>query len=179
MNNGTQETTTTETKATFESEVCTRCLGSGKYSHCASYGDRCFRCAGAGKTLTKRGAAAKAYRETLRTKRIDQLVAGDRIWNNGVPGYIAGGWDTVVEVVAYDNSKDRSWINGVEQPKRSDLLSIECVTAKGEKSTWGSRAPESVVRVAQTPERLAATHAEAIAYQATLTLKGTPRKRAA
>lgn len=178
MNNGTQETAT-ETKATFESEVCTRCGGSGNFSRCAMYGTRCFRCAGAGKTLTKRGAAAKAYRETLRTKRVDQLVAGDRLWNNGVPGYVAGGWDTVVEVVAYNNSKDRSWINGVEQPKRNDLLSIECVTAKGEKSTWGSRAPESVVRVAQTPERLAETHAEAIAYQATLTIKGVLRKRAA
>ena len=42
----------------FEIETCTRCGGSGQFSSCATHGTRCFKCNGAGKSHTTRGAAA-------------------------------------------------------------------------------------------------------------------------
>lgn len=50
----------------FETEGCSRCGGSGRYSYCQMYGSTCFKCHGAGKVYTKRGAAALAlYRGSL------------------------------------------------------------------------------------------------------------------
>jgi hypothetical protein len=71
-------------KTNFETQVCTRCHGSGKYSFCLDYGDKCFKCAGSGHILTKRGAAAKAYYETLCTIPAAQVKIGDRIAASGM-----------------------------------------------------------------------------------------------
>jgi hypothetical protein len=67
----------------FETQVCTRCHGSGKYSFCLDYGDKCFKCAGSGHILTKRGAAAKAYHAELCTIPASQVKVGDRIAATG------------------------------------------------------------------------------------------------
>jgi hypothetical protein len=37
--------------------TCGRCLGSGKFSYCQQYGDKCFACMGCGKALPKLTAA--------------------------------------------------------------------------------------------------------------------------
>jgi hypothetical protein len=42
----------------LETEICSRCLGTGSYSWCPQYGSKCFRCAGRKRTLTDRGEAA-------------------------------------------------------------------------------------------------------------------------
>lgn len=63
----------------FERETCTRCGGSGKYSYCHQYADRCFKCRGSGVTLTKRGAVAKAYFEDLCTVLVSEVTVGDGI----------------------------------------------------------------------------------------------------
>lgn len=68
----------------FETQVCSRCHGSGNYSSCSDYGTRCFKCAGAKVVLTKRGVAAKAYLERLCTKRAIDLVIGDRVACTGL-----------------------------------------------------------------------------------------------
>src|SRR5205823_10263506 len=67
----------------FESTGCTRCGGSGHYSYCQSYGTRCFKCAGKGVTLTKRGAVAQAYFRLLLSKRYIDLEPGDKIRDEG------------------------------------------------------------------------------------------------
>ena len=64
-------------KTTFESEVCSRCGGSGHYSYCQMYGTTCFRCAGRRITLTKRGAAAQAYFTALCSKPASEVKVGE------------------------------------------------------------------------------------------------------
>ena len=71
-------------RTNFETQTCSRCHGSGSYSYCQQYGHKCFKCAGSGKTLTKRGAAARAYYETLCTVPANAVVIGDRIAASGM-----------------------------------------------------------------------------------------------
>ena len=64
-------------KITFDKVTCSRCNGAGRFrafSHV--YGGACFRCGGAGHTLTKKGAAAKdIYRQAM-TITADALEPG-------------------------------------------------------------------------------------------------------
>ena len=64
-------------RITFDKVTCSRCNGAGHfnaYSHV--YGGVCFRCGGAGATLTKKGAAAKdIYRQAM-TITADALEPG-------------------------------------------------------------------------------------------------------
>lgn len=78
----------------LETVCCSRCAGSGQYSRCESYGTRCFKCAGAGKVLTKRGAIARAYITSLRTKIVSasQVNVGDTV-------NVDGKWAKVIESV--------------------------------------------------------------------------------
>lgn len=71
-------------KTNFETETCSRCNGSGKYSFCERYLDRCFKCAGSGVTYSKRGAAARAFYEQLCTIPASQVKIGDRVAASGV-----------------------------------------------------------------------------------------------
>lgn len=158
----------------LETQTCSRCCGSGEYSYCQMYGRKCFKCAGAGKVYTARGAAALRYLNDLRSKPAAEVRQGDAVWREPVPGFCKGGWVIVTEIRTYDTSGCRSWVDGVEIPQRTDLLEI-----RGEKHAFCGVAPESLVRVRQTPTQVAETLAAALAYQATLTKAGTPRKRAA
>ncbi len=170
--------TTTETQAAdkLETETCTRCHGSGHYSQCQQYGTRCFRCAGKCITLTKRGEAAKRYLTALRSKLASDIVIGDSIW---LHEFFSGKteWYVVDGITPHDNTGSYSIIGGVKIPGRTDLLDFSAVSAKGEAYGKNGVAPEEMIRVRQTPEQSAETFAKALAYQATLTKTGTPRKR--
>ena len=78
---------TTTTKISLERKTCTRCGGSGRYSHCTMYGDTCFKCNGKGKVLTAAGARAlaaiNAYKMEHYGKTIEDIVVGDRIMVDG------------------------------------------------------------------------------------------------
>lgn len=69
---------------TFETQICSRCLGSGKYSYCQMYGDTCFKCHGSGKVYTARALAARQWLREQRTVDIGTLKLGDRVSVNGV-----------------------------------------------------------------------------------------------
>ncbi len=74
----------------FENETCSRCSGSGKYSYCQRYGDRCFKCHGAGVTLTKRGHIAQTfYIESCQIEatdlKIGDVIKVDSITHGGQP----------------------------------------------------------------------------------------------
>lgn len=169
----TESTTATEMK--LETETCSRCGGSGNYSYCQRFGTKCFKCMGAGKALTKRGAVAAAYLETLRSKRADAVVVGDWLWMGGVPGYISGRWYKV-ESVKPSTSQVRAWIGCVEVPQRTDALDFEGTAKDGTHCGHNAVNPETIVRVGQTAEQKRATLEIAVAYQATLTKTGTVRK---
>ena len=142
------------TNATMlETEVCSRCGGSGRYSYCQMYGDRCFKCFGKGNVLTKRGKVANDYLRSIRSKRADQIVAGDVIRDDGIPGFSGAQWCTVLSVVA-DGGK---------------------VTISTNVTTFGGWSGDSVFRVRQNKEDSARTFRMALEYQATLTKTGTPR----
>jgi len=155
MNNGAQETN----KPTLESETCTRCGGSGNFSRCAMYGTRCFRCGGKGRTLTARGAAAAKYRDDLRCVNAIDLEVGQKIWDEGfAPAGLRAGWRDV---------------EFVTPGSRPEYVDVYCADGRSFVFTTTQR-----VRVAQSAEQIERTNRMTAEYQSTLTLKGTPRKRA-
>lgn len=142
----------------LESETCSRCAGSGKYSYCHMYGDRCFKCSGKGIYLTKRGEAASKYLTELRSKPASALKIGDqiRVTVYGVTGASGIEWATVTDVSGF-------W---------PDL------TITTDKITMHGTPVAKMMRVMQTPEQAAETFAKALAFQSSLTKAGKPRKGA-
>jgi hypothetical protein len=172
--------TATSTEATqtakLETETCSRCGGSGHHSYCQMYGTRSFKCGGVGRTYTKRGRAARTYLEQLRSKRACELAAGDVVHYAGVSG---AWWITLTEV-GVSTMRSSTLIGGVWVPRdNSDLIDYVGARKDGELCSMSWLPRDHRVRVAQTAEQKAATYAQAVAYQATLTKSGTPRKRAA
>jgi len=149
-------------KLLFENKVCSRCGGSGEYSYCSMYGRVCFKCGGAGAVLTKRGHAAQAMLNAARKKPARDIVVGETIMIDGIPGFSASRWAKVIEITG--TGKERTIVAAaVKNGERHSLQGFD----------------EFALRVAQSKERLAALKAEALAYQETLTKTGKPRKRAA
>lgn len=77
-------------KSIFETKACGRCAGSGHYSYCAMYGSTCFGCGGRGWKFTKRGDAALAFYNDLRSKRAIDYKVGDLIYMDFRPMGSAG-----------------------------------------------------------------------------------------
>lgn len=145
------------TQATIETETCTRCGGSGRYSYCQMYGDRCFKCHGAGKVYTKRGAATVAFLTAMRSKPARDVRVGDLI---RVENFFAGrtSFERVTEVYA-----DKYNANTL------------CIVTKGMNN---GVSPDTMMRMGFTAEEKAEQMKLALAYQATLTKAGTVRKGA-
>lgn len=76
----------------LESVVCSRCGGTGHYSFNLMWGTVCFKCGGRKHLLTKRGAATRAYWESLLELPVEMLSPGDRIWASDRH------WRTVVSI---------------------------------------------------------------------------------
>lgn len=152
----------------FEHTDCTRCGGSGHYSYNAMTGSRCFKCNGAGVTLTKRGAVAQSYYRLLLSKRYADLVPGDKVQDMGVPGFMAGGWREVISIELIDYT----WHQGGEAITRK-AIKVEAVE-------WGmaNAGPEEMVRVAATRDEKRQAKGMALALQARLTKQGKVAKRA-
>ena len=133
----------------FESETCSRCGGTGNYSYCQTYGTTCFKCRGAKTVLTKRGAEAQRWEQTRRMYRIHELSVGSRIYWEGIPGFTKSGWVTVQGLGYSPDSV----------PFIETALGIH-------------HGADSMFLMASSP----ALRASALAYQATLTKTGKPKK---
>lgn len=159
----------------FESKPCSRCGGSGHYSYCQSYGTRCFKCAGRCETLTKRGAVAQAAFSASLRAPASMIEPGAIVEIEGIPGVVASFWmrvERVERVVFADGS--RVTLHGSRRAPGAtwddaDRLHPESYSCSA----------ESTLRVFHTREEKAPKIAAALALQASLTLKGEPRKRAA
>lgn len=82
-------------------EPCWKCSGTGYISGFGHVmGGVCFRCGGVGTPLTKRGAAARAFYNSLIRTPVEAVQVGDRVYSEGVPGIVAGAWITVEAVKA-------------------------------------------------------------------------------
>lgn len=134
-----------ETKRSLklETETCGRCGGCGQYSYCQMYGTTCFKCGGRGKVLSKRGRAAKAKWDELRTAPAAAIVVGDVIdcviATTG--GSVGIRRESVVAITAGDagqlvieTAKQRLWCGSQDPVKRQGttaerLAWIEAVEA--------------------------------------------------
>lgn len=76
-------------KIQFETEDCTRCGGTGRFSFNPRDGHTCFKCRGSKVQLTRRGTAArKAYDAVMdeMDKTVGALELGDRVQVRGGDG---------------------------------------------------------------------------------------------
>lgn len=150
--------------AAFETQTCGRCGGSGSYSYCQMYGNRCFKCGGAGKVYTKRGGIAYAlYVESLKVPA-GSLKIGDLLYCENVFG-IKAHFSQIVSIGP----------NHVTDPQYSNYGYISIRTA----SNNGIECPANyMVRKGWDAESKAAFRYFALAFQDTLTKTGTVRKEA-
>lgn len=159
----------------LESETCSRCGGSGHYSRCEWYGTTCFRCRGRKITYTKRGDAALRYLQALRSKPAREFAVGDLFWLEGVPGFTKSAFHKVIEIKVHTAAEKiakghRSWTNNIEVPQKDSLVLV------AEKTRYECDG-ETIIRKGCTVEEKAATAAQALAYQATLTKTGKVAKK--
>jgi hypothetical protein len=164
--------------ATFETETCSRCGGSGSYSYCQRFGTVCFKCRGRKVVFTKRGAAANAYLIALRSKPAAHVQVGDVV---RLPSVTMGGtpcdvWMTVREVQVVPAGPLPAGTSGPVDGYTHETVTIGAGTRSGPVHHGGIPSAD-LIRVAQTAEQKTATFARALAYQATLTKLGKPRAR--
>lgn len=164
-------------KVLFETETCSRCHGSGKYSYCEDYGDRCFKCGGAGQVLSKRGAMASAYFNELCQIAISELKAGDRIKRDGITQNARGSYSYIGTVIKVKRSEYActygTIIDGKPYSETYYPLSVTTQNDKYGQSSLSARDTDTV-RVYRSDDNKRLE--QALAYQDTLTKKGTPRK---
>lgn len=163
------------TATIFETEVCSRCGGTGRFSHNGEH-DRCYKCDGKNgcRSLTKRGAAARAWFDARMTVEPQDVKVGDMIRTRGVKQ---------LTVSSITEKKSGEVIN-TRTGERTPIVFYVFENAKGfqaavQKTAKPSdpRSPWAIRRVLQQAE-LDEVIAEALAYQETLTKAGKPRKRA-
>lgn len=164
-------------KTRFETETCSRCNGSGSYSYCQDYGSKCFKCAGSGIALTKRGVAARAYLEKLCTIRMIDLKVGDKISSTGLTNggkvfdYI-GTVDSITAEIQYYGSSG----GGIEIPFGPHDGFNVCVSHIKYGVVNHKCSERSTFRVYRADNE--ANILKALDYQASLTKNGTVRKSA-
>lgn len=149
----------------FETQACTRCGGSGRYSFNLMHGDRCYGCGGTGTTYTKRGKAAKAMFHSLLERDADEITVGDNVLvSSGAMGLGPDRWHFVSEIRDDAHNPGRKILT----LKRNGKVACSYGTCPGLK-----------LRCVRTEEERAAKMAQALAYQETLLASGKPSKRKA
>jgi hypothetical protein len=141
-------------KLLFENVPCSRCGGSGNYSYCQMHGTTCFKCGGAGATLTKRGKLAQNWLTEKRKVPVSALKIGDEFWFDSIFG---AGWVKVTEAWTAESNM------------------VTAIDSKGETVRYGNGSEK--VRKRMTNEAAKALKAAALEFQGTLTKAGTVRKK--
>jgi hypothetical protein len=144
-------------KLLLESKTCGRCGGSGKFSWCQMHGDMCFGCNGDGVVLTKRGRAAQVWLNAKKRKPLGEVVVGEWVLSEGVPGFSASLWVKIDTVEGEGNERK---ISGLDK--------------KGERHGFVGASME--MRMSLGKARNVELAKEALAFQETLTKTGTVRK---
>lgn len=159
-------------KPIFEHETCSRCLGSGEFSYCQMYGRTCFKCGGSGWQLTARGKAAQKFFSDQKVAPVMEIKVGDWIECHDITSTY------VVKVTSCGWSERCKWKDS-DTGEMKPYYSISGINPKSQK-TGGLHAFEnSTVKRAYTKLERRQKIEEALAYQATLTKAGKPRKKAA
>lgn len=160
----------------IESIPCSRCGGTGHYSYCSMHGTRCFKCGGAKRVHTKRGAAAAKFLEELRSVPVEQIAPGDLMRVEMFVGAGSYRFFMRVESIELRPSPARR-MNPVtgEWEAFPDDWAITGSNDKHGRVTVHMPQGE-LVRKGWTADEKAAQLRKALAYQATLTKAGTVRK---
>lgn len=167
MSNATE--TAAAPKLSFDRVTCSRCGGSGRYSYCQTmngkYGpETCFRCKGAGQTLTKKGEAASALLTRAYSKPAEELQPGDVVRSIG-----GRTWERVVRAYQQTAEDNTGYAHSENGPRY-----YFCVET--ERSSQCTFDPRGLYRVAQSAERKAVVMPLVAEYQELLTKAGKPRK---
>lgn len=146
----------------LEVETCSRCSGSGHFSFHSERGTTCFKCHGSGTTLTKRGAAARVFMNSLLTKKkiARDLAVGDSALIFSSNFGVQKSFQKVVAVKTRVDDCGRE-VTTISTDRRSFPL------------TMSSREEIVVATGVSSGDALA----KAIEFQATLTKSGKPSKR--
>jgi hypothetical protein len=144
----------------FETEPCGRCGGTGHYSYNQINGTTCFGCAGRRVRLTKRGYAAQRWYHQHQMRTLDQIAVGDRVWEEN----FFGGYRAWFRVDAIEGETVHLSYLRKHHTNRDEI------SLQGTRQFRVKPADQFAVRWQQMV---------ALAYQATLTKTGRPRKRAA
>ena len=153
----------------FETQICTRCHGSGKYSFCESFRDTCFKCKGSGKCYTKRGEiAASFYTESLKVLVSDLKVGQTiRVETMALRYYAPITYIGPLELNGY------SMTNGIKTDTYRMLITTEH-EKHGESGLLTF--PSHKVVVKHDKESLEKFKQDALVYQESLTKTGKPKK---
>lgn len=151
----------------WEKTSCSRCGGSGRYSWCEMYGDKCFKCHGSGKQLTKRGEAALAWYRNRLEVPASEIRPDDYIRTSGMK-FVVGTISQDIVSKAKSMKPDGTWL---EAPPY-----LHFVNRDG-KMGCSVFSDTKVQRLGRTVAARNAMLMEAFAYQDTLTKAGTVRKR--
>jgi hypothetical protein len=148
----------------FETEICSRCGGSGRHSYCEMHGDTCFKCHGKGQALTHRAVVASQWMAEQRKILIRDVKPGMVI-------KCCGSTYNVQSISQDTVSTSKSLIDGVmvESAPSWHINGIKHALI-----AQGDHVVELIPSKAAQVEQLRA----AIEYQNTLTKAGTPRKSA-
>lgn len=148
----------------FETEVCSRCHGTGHYSFNGEH-SICYKCDGKNgcRAYTKRGKAAKAYYEAKFMVPVTEIKIGDKIRDMSVK-------QLTVAIIEQRKPSGRAWVGGVE------IVLSDRIHFTNIKGLQMSCEVGGIVRRIPTAEENEIDLADALAYQATLTKAGTVRK---
>lgn len=154
----------------LETQDCSRCGGSGRYSYCTMYGDRCFKCGGAGKVYTKRGLVAKHYLDGLREVKVEDLKVGDLFQEYS--GINTKAFFRVEEVKLLP-AKEAGYVSAEDGKVVVQVIGSNTKVGKINSIKFlGNK-----VRKGFSAEEKAEQFRKALAYQATLGKNGKPLKR--
>lgn len=165
-------------KTAFETETCSRCHGSGKYSYCQDYGDVCFKCAGRGAVLSKRGAIAQRFYIESCQVPMSSLKIGDKIQCNGITNDARRSYSYIGTVIEVKRSEYActygTTVNGVPYSETYYPLTVTTQNEKYGQSSHSAKDSHTVrIYRADDSERLQ----KALEFQGTLTKTGTVKKR--
>lgn len=156
----------------FESQTCSRCGGSGKFSFNLIHGTMCYGCNGKGVKLTKRGKAAKQFFDNSLTVPASELKVGMVVKEWEGYKYFA----TIREIdtgTDYELGQRHTTSYSLGEDGNRQMILID--TGRDKSKFY----PDCRVRVMHTDDEKAAKILAALEYQATLTSNGTVSKRKA
>lgn len=154
----------------FETEVCSRCGGTGHYSYNQVDGTKCFKCRGEKMAYTKRGRAAKDFYIASRCIEPKDVKIGDVIRFVGIKRL------TVAKIELKQSGYSINSRTGEKTPIEHYIFTNEnglSGAVQNVRTTPGSYWSVQILPTAEQNQKLIA---EALAYQETLTKSGKPRK---